>query len=455
MSHFTVLVIGDDVEKQLAPYQENNMGDCPEEFLEFRDVEEECRKDYEEDTTQDWYPDHYLDLTEDQEQKLVSGDQVLISASDPILDSKSGKKYKSRKAQIYFESLGPETKALVKKGEVAFLAKKIEPPKEFPVKEKYSFTEYVEEYCGYKKDPKTRRYGYWENPNRKWDWYQIGGRWNGFFKLKPALLLAGPEGSVQRLASILGFTKNEMETLISLYKENHGKFDQVVKKYKGNEKTLREHIALFVANENITAESPAYRQGVLGTPGVFGPSRENLSGRADQALKGDIDFDAMRDEAAKNAVELYEKVLNVFDGKIPRLELIWKEVLDGEKYKDLNIDQKRELFHNQPAMKRVAEVRKKYLNMEIHTKKNPYDFLYFLNIEDYQISQEEYVQRARDNALGTFAVVKDGKWYERGEMGWWACVSNEKDGNKWQEEFNKLLDEADNNTLLTVVDCHI
>lgn len=48
MSHFTVLVIGDDVEAKLAPYQENNMGDCPQEYLEFNDVTDEEKKYYEE-----------------------------------------------------------------------------------------------------------------------------------------------------------------------------------------------------------------------------------------------------------------------------------------------------------------------------------------------------------------------------------------------------------------------
>ena len=41
MSHFTVLVIGKNPEQQLAPYQENNMRDCPSEFLAFNDIEDE------------------------------------------------------------------------------------------------------------------------------------------------------------------------------------------------------------------------------------------------------------------------------------------------------------------------------------------------------------------------------------------------------------------------------
>jgi hypothetical protein len=31
-------------------------------------------------------------------------------------------------------------------------------------------------------DEKTKRRGYWTNPNAKWDWYQIGGRWSDLIK---------------------------------------------------------------------------------------------------------------------------------------------------------------------------------------------------------------------------------------------------------------------------------
>lgn len=33
-------------------------------------------------------------------------------------------------------------------------------------------------------DKKQHRCGYWRNPQAKWDWYQVGGRWTGYFKLK-------------------------------------------------------------------------------------------------------------------------------------------------------------------------------------------------------------------------------------------------------------------------------
>ncbi|MCR5658944.1 MAG: hypothetical protein K6G25_06420 [Bacteroidales bacterium] len=57
--------------------------------------------------------------------------------------------------------------------------------------------------------------------------------------------------------------------------------------------------------------------------------------------------------------------------------------------------------------------------------------------------------------LLTFAVVKNGEWFERGEMGWWAAVSNEKDKDVWESEVRELLKDLSDDTLLTVMDCHI
>lgn len=57
--------------------------------------------------------------------------------------------------------------------------------------------------------------------------------------------------------------------------------------------------------------------------------------------------------------------------------------------------------------------------------------------------------------IQTFAVIKDGKWYERGEMGWWGIVSDEKDEDEWKNQFKSLLNDLPDETLLSVYDCHI
>ena len=56
---------------------------------------------------------------------------------------------------------------------------------------------------------------------------------------------------------------------------------------------------------------------------------------------------------------------------------------------------------------------------------------------------------------GHVAIVMDGKWYERGEMGWWGMVSNEQDTDAWNAQVSTLLDSLPDDTDISVVDCHI
>lgn len=54
-------------------------------------------------------------------------------------------------------------------------------------------------------------------------------------------------------------------------------------------------------------------------------------------------------------------------------------------------------------------------------------------------------------------VTEEGDWIERGDMGWFGCVSNEKDSDIWETEFKNYIKSLDpeDNLLVTVVDFHI
>ena len=102
-------------------------------------------------------------------------------------------------------------------------------------------------------------------------------------------------------------------------------------------------------------------------------------------------------------------------------------------------DASREFYRNQPA---VVALRAAF--------DNP-----FHEIDAYLTPRDQFIQEARDRAITTFAVVKDSKWYQKGEMGWWGVVSDAKDQGEWNRQFNELLDGLPDDTVLTVVDCHI
>ena len=59
------------------------------------------------------------------------------------------------------------------------------------------------------------------------------------------------------------------------------------------------------------------------------------------------------------------------------------------------------------------------------------------------------------DTLSCFAVVKNYEWFERGQMGWWACVSNDKEEQEWRDEIKKLLADVPDDELISFYDCHI
>lgn len=221
------------------------------------------------------------------------------------------------------------------------------------------------------------------NPNAKWDWYIIGGRWSGYFRAKD---------------------KNC---------ENNG----------------------------------------LGKPGVF----ENIPkpGYYDQILKGNIDIEYMKNHAYNKAKTNYEIVQNLFGGEIPKLEIKWKDMFEGD-YKDMDSDKRRSIYHNQEGNLKLKSLKDTMMMNSKGRKMNEDEkLIYWLELDDFQCTKEEYCIQAMNAVIPTFAILKDGEWYEEGKMGWWGVAHNEKDENKWQEEFNKLFDSLSDDTLITIVDCHI
>jgi hypothetical protein len=136
----------------------------------------------------------------------------------------------------------------------------------------------------------------------------------------------------------------------------------------------------------------------LGEPGAFGYKEHSTDEilRTDQALKGDIDWKRMNEVGRIEAGESYDC-----------------------------------------AMKEKESVR---------------DIIYGVQTNE---TRGEYIERTAGCGFSTFAVVKDGKWYERGEMGWWGIIMDEKEKRDWNIEFFSLVADLPDETLLTIVDCHI
>lgn len=366
MSHFTVLVIGDNVEKQLAPFHEFECTGRDDEYVQDIDKTDDERANFEESTVRKVrladgtvigrYDDAcYRDPTTEELKKIgpISGFGVCHGMSYDTKDWGDGRGYRAKVwhlpegAEELEERHSSFADYLRWSHDDSFIVPHGEKP-DIDDDHKYGYALQDENGEITKVIDRT-------NPNAKWDWYLVGGRWAGFFKLKP------------------GAT------------------------------------------------------GHRGKNGVMGSCKSE--GGADQVRKGDIDIAGMRAEAATKAGEEYDKVHAVIAG---REWIAWD---DCRQINEGDIEAARAQYNGQPV---VQDVRK---------------LAAFLELDAFKVSREDYTKSAADRVIRTFAVLKDGQWYERGEMGWWGSVSEEKDD--WQAQFSELIDGLPDDALLTVVDCHI
>lgn len=401
MSHFTVLVIGENAEAQLLPYKESPAEDGSDGFptgiLAFEDSEAEYRKKFDKEKTETWYPERSCNINKSQYEMLKrsKGEEVALKIEEVFAILYAGKRHelqfweepktktgKRKLHSIYVEVVEEKRVMREPQGSGSYVfatVKKIKGPDKISFKEKYkTFEAFMKEYCGYtERDPKANRYGYWSNPQAKWDWYELGGRWTGFFTLKNGT------------------------------------------------------------------------NGIIGRPGLM--TEPAQGGTADKARIKNIDFKAMTDEAEQKAIERYDKLCRLLGVKeLPKIEP-WSVFIDDKgKYKKWNIDARREAYHSQPIKQKIKE-----LSRDESLSEDDRSLLSWLDYEDYMVGRDEYIRLQKLEAFSTFAVVKDGKWYERGKMGWWACVSDEKETEAWTEEFTKLIEGLPEDTMLSVYDCHI
>jgi hypothetical protein len=310
MSHYLLLVIGDNPKNQLAPFQEEDGKNSKYVVFETQYKKEEFKKEAQ----------NIMDKIKDRSELV--------------------EKYKS-----YFN--------------------------------KGNYTKMFYDWNGGFECEETGNWGHWVNPNAKWDWYELGGRWRGFFKLK-----------------------------------------------KGS-------------------------KGIIGKSGGLRNKQPKI-GYVDQALKKDIDFKGMKKEAAKQALERYNKVEYLFGGSIPKLQFTWDYLINHEDFKNKDRYELLKIYNNQEGLLKFNKIKS-----ENNFSQEDKSFLNFLDLDDYQCTKKQFIQHHENSVLSTFAVLKNGQWYEKGKIGWWGVAHNEKEQDQWNKEFDNLINDLEDNTLLSVYDCHV
>lgn len=383
MSHFKVLVIGDNVEEQLQPYHEFECTGVDDQYVQDVDITNRTAEEYHNNKTSvlvapdgticEKYDDKFYRDPTPEESKLIG----------PIAGTGCGHGF-SWRSQDWGDGKGYRAK-------IPFTPESYE-SKEMNTDELKTFKEFIEYWEGlsevkYNETPDLggkHKYGYFltdengevvkvidrTNPNKKWDWWQIGGRYRGSMRTK----------------------KNTM----GIVSPRHWTEDY------GNHKTLD-------------------------------------ACDVDQCLKGDLDLASMQQKAWDEAHAFYTKLSDVC--KDHPAYIPWKEYLG--KYKD-NIDQARKEYNDQPVVNALNASTDDELR-----------WLLFGDDSIMSMTHDEYCTLCKLRAFSSYAVVKDGQWYQRGEMGWFGMSVDEMTQMEWQNKFNELVESLDPSMLLTMVDCHI
>lgn len=381
MSHFCCLVITnnrpsyEDLTRILQPWHEFECTGTDDEYILDVDDTEELRVKWRSDTTtryrdpdgdlHDPYEDRfYRDPTPEEEQKAGGGTGAGGGLSWTSKDWGDGRGYRSK---VHFVPDGWEEVTV-------------------PISEVRSFREFVSYYTSRKEVlPGGRaKFGFTEitddldrkgevirtvdrtNPNKKWDWWVVGGRWSGHLRVKPGI--------------------------------------EVVKGDKG----LMDSCASDAANAS------------------------------DQATIAEIDLEGMRQEAREKFGERWDKVHAATAGMDQPMPFEAVRI----RYRPENLEAARNDYWAQPAMAALKAAFPDSWGLDEE-------------LRALGMSRDAYCEAGAFGALTSFAVVKDGRWYERGKMGWWAVVADEKDKGDWDRQFNALLDDLPPEACLTVVDCHI
>lgn len=222
--------------------------------------------------------------------------------------------------------------------------------------EVYTFKEYLKDWLGYELDGKysdyrAERFYRYTNPNSKWDWWTIGGRWSDHF--------LGKDGVKYDIIKVKDW---DLDTPMKEVLDIHTKFYD---KYEAS--------------------------------GL-----------------DEIEFISWSD------------CRTMFDGD-------WTKI--------------REFYWGQEYIKKLTEL------FSTNEEEEKYSWVLHDPTAFYKISRDSYMKARYYNIVGSFVILFDGKWVEKGDMGWFGMSSNEK--ADWDETYLDKIKNFDDNDYLVLVDCHI
>lgn len=121
----------------------------------------------------------------------------------------------------------------------------------------------------------------------------------------------------------------------------------------------------------------------------------------------------------------------------------WKEC-NRCKVKDLSLDNMR--------IKEMMDRAKWYVK-ETEVAKREHRKPFFWNYKK-KPTIKQYIEEV-NHLIAPYAILHDGIWMEKGEMGWWGIDDPHYTEEDWEKKFQEFFKALDPETEIAIVDCHI
>ncbi len=165
--------------------------------------------------------------------------------------------------------------------------------------------------------------------------------------------------------------------------------------------------------------------------------------KSNSAKKSDIDFDKMLQKTLAPRLDDYH-LFSAYKGFNISLNTLRKNFKTWEQLRldsSLNIEQRREIYNAQELVKVFKQLLPDYWGADD---------------DIISLEYENYLEKETRAALKTHAMVINSQWHQKGQMGWFACSDETEDSTaKYYKFFESTLNSLPDDTLLTLVDCHI
>ena len=385
MSHFTVLVAANDakdLEKKLAPYFEQYGPEDSDAYsngwIEFTDCTDEVQEDWDS-------PSYSAVRLADGTLKFKFDNEFRL----PIDVNRTGDDYKYPEGSEFVD---------------------IRPSEVYE-----SMEEYALDYHGYTRnqfdDSDNNRLGYWRNPNAKWDWWQIGGRWNGLLILKSGN--GRPKSARHGTASLLDnnpeYSDERADTALSKDIDWSGMQEETIRQYTEKWNRWHECINEVEAYDFKTVDSIAEEMAK-----VYNSQEKEkpLKTRTKEELLNDT-MDNYRDDNRRGNI----------------IREIWPTELDFTKWK--------------------------FVELLARIKFNMWSPMAWEDLKQIMLPFDVYLKRYQVHAQTFAFVTEEGKWIERGNMGWWGIVHEEDNSGDYDKEWWNFVESLEPDQRVYNVDCHI